>query len=534
MVELVHDSGWDREPSWPAGLQEWDLAVLARNWGSSVGVRYEVTDPGPGWTSLGTYSSRPGATRLRNTLFWARVASGALPTVARGNNFTQFRLIVLRGASGFGRARTGIAQVPAQPGGGAVAIGVDLPTAGDLDVLPGARYGTSVAWGAADREGVFGNEGRTHSHTRVYELLPPEGPLAPLVLTPGDGEEVSASTGVAFGWQHRPAIAGGSQDAYQLAVSDDDSGEELFWDASVGAWVEAEAVNGSVGEGVTVPPGVLSVKQGRGWGVRIREGADGRWSVWSRLHSVLPVDPPAVQVTGPGVVHNSLSPLVEWTAQTPRGSQTAFRVRLAEGLAGVVYDSGVRPGDATSWQVPGRELVNGALVQALVQVQQTGGSWSAWATHEFVVSWDEPVPPVVSAVPVRDGVAVTVVDSGLATARQALLDALAAYTDAPVQWSTTEPGDTSVVWVDPATGVGRVWSAGVGGSVDDVVTRRNLITNPSFEVGVLDWSTGGSVSLVRLTGGSATSGSAMLHAVGPQPSTNNIWVETYADLEPED
>ena len=75
-------------------------------------------------------------------------------------------------------------------------------------------------------------------------------------------------------------------------------------------------------------------------------------------------------------------------------------------------------------------------------------------------------------------------------ARQALLDALAAYTDAPVQWSATEPGDTSVVWVDPATGEARQWSAGVDGSVDDVVTRRNLVPNPSFEVNLDYWSPG--------------------------------------------
>src|SRR5690625_289055 len=77
------------------------------------------------------------------------------------------------------------------------------------------------------------------------------------------------------------------------------------------------------------------------------------------------------------------------------------------------------------------------------------------------------------------------------SARQALLNTIAAYTDAPVQWSTTEPGDTSVVWVDPGSGVARQWSAGVGGSVDDVVTRRNLAIQSQAGDNFPPWSSSG-------------------------------------------
>src|SRR5690625_1105987 len=87
----------------------------------------------------------------------------------------------------------------------------------------------------------------------------------------------------------------------------------------------------------------------------------------------------------------------------------------------------------------------------------------------------------------------TSADADPLAARQALLDAIAAYTDAPVQWSATAPGDTSTVWVDPATGEARVWSAGVGGSVDDVVTRRNLATVPQAGDSV-PWNTAGTGS----------------------------------------
>src|SRR5690625_725785 len=43
------------------------------------------------------------------------------------------------------------------------------------------------------------------------------------------------------------------------------------------------------------------------------------------------------------------------------------------------------------------------------------------------------------------------------SARQALLNAIAAYSDAPVEWSETEPADTSALWVHPVTGVVRQW-----------------------------------------------------------------------------
>src|SRR5690625_4526102 len=88
----------------------------------------------------------------------------------------------------------------------------------------------------------------------------------------------------------------------------------------------------------------------------------------------------------------------------------------------------------------------------------------------------------------------TGVDDDPLAARQALLDALAAYTDAPVQWSATEPGDESVVWVDPETGEARQWSAGVDGSVDDVVTRRNLAIQSQAGDNFPPWSASGTGS----------------------------------------
>src|SRR5690625_1143585 len=251
MVSLVYDSGWSREPSWPSTVAEGDLAVVARRWTSASGVGYPNPSPGPQWIGLGNYGPRTGATRWQAELFWWQVRGTSRPSIGPGSNFTSFRLMIFRGTAGIGRARTGRALVPVSENGGAIAIGVEASTAGDLTILPGTGT-VSVGWGAASSDGVFGNSGWNHSHTRIYELLPPAGPLAPLVLAPGDGAEVSSAESVAFEWQHRPSVSSGRQDAYQLRVWED-GGESSFWNASTGAWTTSEATNSSSTQGVVVP-----------------------------------------------------------------------------------------------------------------------------------------------------------------------------------------------------------------------------------------------------------------------------------------
>src|SRR5690625_4254224 len=407
MVSLVHDSGGGIEPLWPSsGVAEGDLAVVARRWTSSYGVRFPNPSPGPQWVGLGNYGTRSQySSHWRAELFWWQVRGASLPSIGPGSSLTSFRLLIFRGTAGIGRARTGQALVPVSENGGASAIGVEASTAGDLTILPGSGT-VQVGWGAASSDGVFGNPGWNHSHTRIYELLPPAGPLAPLVLAPGDGAEVSAAEPVEFEWQHRPSVAGGRQDAYQLRVWDDVSDPE-YWNASTGAWTTSEATNSSSTQGVAVPAAAFTVNVPMSWQVRSREGVDGRWSAWSSAASFMPVTPPSVSVIAPEDLHDDLSPLVAWAATTPRGEQSAFRVQVAR-LGQIVYDSGSQPGDDDEWQVPPQDWSNGALYQARVQVQQTGGSWSAWSTRDFTISWTEPATPDVTVWPTRQGVLVQV------------------------------------------------------------------------------------------------------------------------------
>src|SRR5699024_9786330 len=122
--------------------------------------------------------------------------------------------------------------------------------------------------------------------------------------------------------------------------------------------------------------------------VRTREALDGQWSDWSAPVTVTAVSPPSATVTAPdGVVHNNLTPTVTWTSSTPRGVQTAYRVRVATSVGVQVHDSGWRQGDATAYRVPVLSWVQGGAYQVLLQVQQTGGSTSDYATSDFTVTW---------------------------------------------------------------------------------------------------------------------------------------------------
>lgn len=406
MVQLVHDSGWTRTPSWPSGLQVGDLAVLVRAWSSLSGVGYARVSPAAPWATLGEYGTRTGARRWQAGAFQWAVQPSSLPTLPAGDGFNSFRLLVFRDTRGVGRARTGAAMVPTLPGGGAFAVGVNPSTSGGLTVLPGLSGGVAVGWGDAPAGGTIGNPGWDHSHTRAYELLPPAGPSSPVPLSPGDGDEVANTGDVVFGWQHRPSVPGGRQDAYRLRVVAD-GGEQQYWSASTGAFSSSVVTNLSTVEGVDIDGSRFAANVVHEWHVQTREGVDGKWSPWSAGAGFAPVSPPSVSVTGPDDVHDDLAPVVSWSSVTPRGVQTAFRVQVAR-LGIIVHDSGVQPGDATEWQVPVLDWVNGDLYQVLVQVQQTGGSWSPWSTRDFVVSWTTPEAPVVRAWPDRDGVRVQV------------------------------------------------------------------------------------------------------------------------------
>lgn len=403
--------------SWPAGTVAGDTAVMVR-----MGTR---TRRGLGaWQPAGHYTwSSGGDARWATWLVdvWARVLTAADLSKPPPSDYGQ--VTVLSQTGGIGVVRTGVGHATARPGGGVLSVSWTADAAGsDLGAGPSWQspagavsqpsvWGpvsarTMVGWSDAPSGGSVG-AGRRGASLAV-ELLPPEGPGAPSVLSPSDGQEVPTSGAVSFAWQHRPSHAGGFQDAYRLRV--DAGAGWRWWSASSGAFSSSETTNSSAVQELELDATEFTAFVGHVWQVSTREGLDGAWSPYSPAASFVPVTAPSLVLTSPTAVHNDLTPTITWTASTPRGQQTARRVQLVDALSSlVVYDSQWRPGPEQEWTVPPQFRDNPAHLKQRVRIQQTGGSESAWAEEPLTISWDEPDPPVVTAAPaVGGGVLVTV------------------------------------------------------------------------------------------------------------------------------
>jgi len=451
MVALIHDSGWTRTPQWPAAARAGDVGFLLvavyPSWMSGLSWR-----PGSAWSRLRQWQMLAIGSFARTVAVY-QAAPGA--RLSESPNYASQRLVVFTDTSGVGVTRAGVGAVQARPFGGVFTVGAQA-SAGDgagMVVLPGEDpfgFGVRGAWDASTAGGLLGDLDWDGSRTVAIELLPPAGPGAPVLLAPGNGDEVTNSGDVVHEWQHRPVVPGGFQDAYQLRVLMD--GDERYWNASTGALVAGETTNAATVESAAIPAGLYTANAPHGWQVRTREGVDGRWSEWSGTDSFTPVTPPTADLFGPDVFHDDLSPVVAWDSSTPRGTQTAFRVQLAH-FGSIVYDSGVQPGRASEWQVPPLEWIQGGLYQRRVQVQQTGGSWSSWVTRDFTITWTEPATPGVEVWSGADGVLVQVVaDAGLVVDLERITgEGLWVRVD-----SFTMPSDGAVTVTDVRAPLGRV------------------------------------------------------------------------------
>lgn len=388
---------------------------------------------------------------------------------------------------------------------------------------------------------------RTSSWSVSNTVQPASPPAAPRIVAPSGVQDAAGQVVIRYVY----APTDGSEQQSRL----------IRWRFPGGQWTElvrnyTDSTTYVVGEGDSeIPwdgvPGTVEV-QVRTW------GAHPDPSPWSSTHLIRMANRPTVAINTPvdGEEVETNSVLVTWGyADEDDGEQVAWRLTVLRGSNVVTEESG--SGDRDSFTVRG--LSDDATYTVQVEVRSGEGLWSAEPDEvTFPVSYLPPAPPQIGVAFDRDlGAAVVDVqtapphepyeyvnvvtnprgrpvdvdaDADPLAARQALLDALAAYTDAPVQWSATEPGDTSVVWVDPGSGVGRVWSAGVGGSVDDVVTR-NLVPNPSFETGIGDHITL-RTTVERIEVPDAAAGNFVGRlTVDPNPTTVNYFGWDVRDLD---
>ena len=314
----------------------------------------------------------------------------------------RLKIIVMRGTSGIGAIRNNYLQVPVKALGGAVFITSDNTPPADLTwsepdggFKPGLR--TSIIANSPSDATIGVTGGGIRPGSLSFELLPPETPVVVPVL-PEDTSDVSSSGISKFEWVFQN---GSSQDAYQLRVAG------LYYRASDGTWQAGETTNPGSASSVLVDTASFTPNAPVGWTVRARDAVTGIWSPWSPTRTVTPVTPPTVSNVAVEAPGGDLTPTVTWSTSTPRGEQTAFEVRVAR-LGTIIYESGVQAGKAKSYTVPILDWVNGGSYSAEVRIQQTGGSWSGWATKTFTISWTPPTNPSIAATASTEGISLAI------------------------------------------------------------------------------------------------------------------------------
>ena len=405
VIALVGATVWGTTKTWPAGTQAGHLAVF-QSQPLLAAWSYPSSDV-PGWVSHGYSGDRwaflwatPTGCRV-----WSKVLTAA--DVAAPPPAFSGQVTVYSGTSGVLNVSTSrYAAIPA--GGGIVVTALDrAPISGGgvtWNSPQGSYSGYSVrsGWWTTPTD-AWANLDATPGTLLTLILDTPKAPLKPVWVAPNTGSEVASGSPIAFTWQHRPTVAGGTQGAYKLEVRTAADGTR-FWTGS--AWSTSEVWVTSGSESVTIPAPALTADQTMTVRVWTRELADGLDSPASAPLTVTPVTPPTVTVTGPASpVTNDMSPTFTWTRATPRGVQTAYRVWVVDSLGQRVpgVDSGVQQGSATSWTAPPvTGWVRGETYTVWVEVWQTGGSSSS-DDRPFVMTWTPPATPTVTATPLPTG-----------------------------------------------------------------------------------------------------------------------------------
>lgn len=386
---LVILGDWNYEVEIPAAAQAGDLALI---WAFNPDGR------GP---------QASGWTYLDRDVWWkyltaADITAGEVECIGRGT-----AMVVLSGAAGPVRSRRSRSSLPLPVGGAAFWItymsGYNSgdPTTSSLSlgatVVDPEGWKHRIAFGTAPAGGTLTLD-NVHRNADVYSfsVTPPEAPPAPLVTAPDNGANVDWSLPLTVRFQHRGQMP---MDAARVG---------LRWSGFVNwGWVQQD---GSVSAFSTDPPTDIINSTGEvvidpleltDGGVQhdlvvYTHDATG-WSEASPVRNFRGRTPPTV-VTTLTTAAEDLSPTVSWVTTPGTGSQIGWQARVTPAAAPTpnapIYDTGMIPGDDTSFQVPNTiSWTNGGSYKAWVRVADSA-LMSVWDdSAAATVSWTPPPAP---------------------------------------------------------------------------------------------------------------------------------------------
>lgn len=398
----TYDADGAQDIAWPTGSAAGDVAVVCFAEPES-GVPNGKPADSTGWALCDSGTS--------TAIWWKRVTAAdvaaALPVVGHVAMLSTFT-----GCGGVGnvaQTSNGTAGVTLTAAGAGLFVmcrgdmqsdALD-PTSGKLhasDVVNlsnrSRRYNTWFV--AHTTTGYKTLSGLDATYYSSLELVPSVGPDAPTLTSPAAGAQINPAAALTFGTVHN-STQGGTQDAIKLRIREVLTSTWYYLLADGTITATETAISTSSGSN-TMDASTLTSGVTYEWTAATSEA--GVYSSYATVQQVSAVAPPTVDSITVTAAAGDRTPTIAWTETMGVGSQIAYRVRVCPSAdatpANPTWDSGVVSGAALTVDAPSDTAwTNGATLYAWVDVQQSGGVWSASTKDNatFAVSWTPPTAP---------------------------------------------------------------------------------------------------------------------------------------------
>ena len=471
---------------WPAGAAAGQFMVAFIAGDSSGSDKREPVDAvADGWTVWNKTYSTHTWWRILDAAYLAAHPSG----IAFRGRIVFLTLIPGVGAAGVRTSSAGATL--SKPNAAVMMFGRGtsslLPTAGkQFSDVQNPAYGNrrnNVWFRTETTTGYKSFSGFNGTDSDGFELIPLEGPAAPLLVSPIGGAAIDYAASNLLEVAHQ-SRQGATQEKIKVRI------RPVAVPAGAWSYVLANGTLSAVETSVDTAAAGLSVAAGQlsagSWEWSAATYDNGAWSDWAASETLTATTRPTATptlTTGAG----NLSPTVSWTP-TVVGAQVAHQVKIVKASGGswttnVVYDSGVVPGAATSLEVPPRaDWDNGGSYVAYLQVTQTDQLKSVpTASTAQTVSWTAPATPASCAY--APGSPPTITVTGVAAGASSLV--IEASDDGGTTWrrvaEVLSPG-SSVIVADPLApyGVQSTPRARIQNTVDGVAMWSAYRTGAGF------------------------------------------------------
>lgn len=237
----------------------------------------------------------------------------------------------------------------------------------------------------------------------------------PTLTGPVNAAYVNAAAGLIFGFEANPGTDSGPMNGVALRLKQS-GGTYGYWNGT--DFTSTHPVFVPVAPGtltIAIPASKIANGSTYSWSIATQESHYDLQGTFAPDSTFTAVVAPVVNIAVPNPTVFTAQPQVIWsdtlgggfTQLTYRGvvynlsdtQQPTFQPGVTPG----VYDTGVVSSPVTSFQI-GPGLLNTQTYVVYVQVTETGGVPSAWASDTFTIEFDGPAIPIFSALPGADPV----------------------------------------------------------------------------------------------------------------------------------